>query len=255
MRKQLTKIAGILLLTAPFAASAATISLSGTVRDFSVTHADFQRAIDGHVTGMVESVLGADGKPVYTGKCTSSVESCGANFGDWFNTTAGVNLALSHAITLDNAITPDPNVYTYDSSSFFPIDGLGWGNESYGHNFHFTYELATTFTYQGGEEFAFRGDDDVWVFVDDQLVVDLGGVHGPVSGSVALDSLGLIAGNDYGFNLFFAERHCCGSNFRIDTSMALKENVEPPAVPEVEGYAMLVAGLGLIGWVARRRMK
>jgi fibro-slime domain-containing protein len=248
------KIIGIAALATFGLAQAATISLTGTLRDFKGIsqggHADFDGWCCGDDHGIVTGTLGPDGKPVYAG---GSVSTHGATaFNQWFNDAPGVNLSHDYAITLDN--TGHPDVYSYSSNSFFPLDGVVGPNgevDAGGHNFSFTYELNTNFAYQSGQNFTFTGDDDVFVYINNALVIDLGGVHGPESRTVNLDLLGLTAGNNYTMNVFFAERHQSGSNFRIDTN--IESIVTQPAVPEPTSMALFGFGMAGLAMAYRRR--
>ena len=101
-------------------------------------------------------------------------------------------------------------------------DQLRGGSDSKNHNFGFTMKVQATFEYLEGQKFDFLGDDDVWVFINNRLVVDIGGQHAQVRGSVDLDTLGLTVGETYPFHIFYAERHTSLSNFRMHTSIDLK---------------------------------
>ena len=127
-----------------------------------------------------------------------------------------------------------------DSSKqgFFPIDEHK-EVASDAHNYNFCMHVSNTFEFEKNQVFAFTGDDDLWVFIEDSLVLDMGGTHNEANGSITLNdlegSLGLVEGNEYRFDLFYCERQKTGSNLRIQTNMVFKEDQEYSAINR-DGY-------------------
>jgi fibro-slime domain-containing protein len=200
-------------------------ALQATVRDFTTDHPDFE-TFDGDYVfpGLVNTTLGADGKPVHAWDGPTAQTNGPEFFAQWYNDTPGVNQSMPLTITLTDM---GGGLHVYDNKEFFPVDGQGFGNEGWEHNFHFTTEIHTLFVYKGGEKFTFEGDDDLWLFINKKLAIDLGGLHPPALGTVDLDAraaeLGIEIGKQYEMAIFHAERHTTWSNFHIETTISCFE--------------------------------
>lgn len=130
-----------------------------------------------------------------------------------------------------------PNVY----------DVLSWDDrvKSEG-NQHFCLETHSMFTYRPGAFLAVRGDDDIWVYIDNKLAIDLGGLHMPAPAYVNLDEFAgasgeLVAGKVYDFDMFLCDRRTTMSNLHILTNLNLAGSPNPEGTDAVKP-AVRVAG-------------
>jgi fibro-slime domain-containing protein len=166
-------------------------------------HPDFEHYQGNGQAGIVQPALGANGVPVHVASCvpwTSNLCPPGAAvptwnaatdwFGMWYVDNATFNKTVVQTLTLPQIAGGG---FQFSTTQFFPIDNAGWGitptNQATAtHNFGFTSVTRYWFEYSGAATLSFFGDDDVWVFINKQLAVDLGGTHQQALGSITLDA-------------------------------------------------------------------
>jgi len=247
-------------------------------------HPDFEHYLGNGVAGMTLPKLGTagGGVPVHVAQCwawstnlctppanaTPTLDPAVDWFGMWYVDTPAYNKTIVQTLTLGGQVggvasttcntagQPACSSFQFSSTAFFPIDGMGWGNTpGQTDNFGFTSVTRYWFEYNGTATLSFFGDDDVFVFINQTLAVDLGGTHQRAQGSITLDaangtgyscdfaapgpgnvnglaaacdstmatgghvvSLGLTKGSVYEIDVFQAERHTSASNYQLTLS-------------------------------------
>lgn len=142
------------------------------------------------------------------------------SFEQWYTDVMGTNLSAQVNLRL----TKNDGVWEYLSDDFHPIDDAAFGNEGKDHNHYFTMNFGLDFTHHAGERrfMEFQGDDDVWVFVDGKLAMDLGGISPGTKQHLDIDRIpGLSDGAQHHIEFFYAQRQENSATFRLRTNLDL----------------------------------
>lgn len=139
----------------------------------------------------------------------------------WFSAVEGKSSSYAGTIKLE--YSANDAVFSFSKKDFYPLDEAEFSKDDTvnndGHNHLFTMNFAVPFTtlLSGDETFEVQADDDTFVFVGDKLVLDMGGIHKPITGIFTINSKGEIYNSIGGETLAYS-----GVNVDKDSSSIVR---------------------------------
>ncbi|MBR5032071.1 MAG: fibro-slime domain-containing protein [Treponema sp.] len=193
-------------------------------------HPDFEnKAIGtGILPDLLEETLDKDKKPVFNNnKPTASLHiQSKESFSQWFRTIEGVNKEVRKTITFESI--NNSSEYEFIDEWFLPINGEGFGDslcENDPRNYNFTVEATFYLLCKENTPIVFTcsSDDDLWLFVNNKIAVNLGGLHPKEIATEPINPEDFNAkpGDYMEIKVFKAERCATGSVMGIKVSQEI----------------------------------
>jgi fibro-slime domain-containing protein len=213
--------------------------LSGTVN--GPAYFPFTELTNSALTrGLLKERIGPGGKLARTGRSICgllgpyNLETTGpcvaaANAPDkWFDSVAVSGGAANAKVSFQIAVGQDSvGFYRMGGKNFFPLDSLRinplfydqiLGSDSIRHNFAFCFVVRGMIQPGPGYQLEAKADDDTWIYVDSQLVVDMGGQHASVADTIHYGSLRVPLPSVVPIDIYHCERHTNEAVFSIRTN-------------------------------------
>ena len=193
------------------------LSDSAKSHQFEWTKCDYYR--EALEQNLVKSTLGSDNLPVFN-RSGNYVVNRGINeasFYRWFHST---DTSVSKSGILQFEYSSDDDSYHFDGQKFQPLgDNL------------FTMSLVVPFYATAESKISLTADDDTWIFLNSDLIIDLGGVHEPISQDYNLPNDGIL-------RVFHANRDSSSSVFSLRLSHAYINMADPLIAGNDSDYAV-----------------
>jgi len=196
--------------------------LTGTYYNLSNNHPDMERWVTGWTPGMVENTLSGNMPTLSAYGATQVLQW------DWWTPQYEVFQRVDSTADLQGS-------FAY---SWFPVNtGLPGDPYDFAVRWEgmFYVDADKSYTYSMGS------DDDSWLFIDNSLVLDLGGVHGMTWDTYTVN----LTQGWHSIDIFFAERHVVESGFQL--------NFFSDIVPVPEPSVLYLFGAGLAGLAVLRK--